>query len=415
MNAYIIKPCDVMISLTRSYERLPLEFSATPIGKDSLPVGLVAFKGELYGKLTLNTPLLIRYNEGGMEITTDVSAKEVAFADFVVEGNCILTFKGKRYILGRNTEYKKSIDRVAIGLLSSGEVMTLHMKGTMYELQNYMHTLGAYSSMATTSNEDDVYLYNPRGGVDMGNKPMVTLGAEKYKDFPKPIIVIDAGHGGDDPGAVGEILYEKDMNLFGADAMQSYLNENYEGTFLLTRSTDTYLSLKERTDMANAIGADFFFSCHCNGSTNKVASGYSTFVNDVCSQTSKDVQKAVHTETMKLLERQGIKDRGMQSKNLHVLRESKMPAVLCEMLFITCPEDELIMNNRTLMLSAYQAQAIGIAKALGLQKRVYADESALKDKEYYRVQIGAFRFKAGAQELAGKLKALGFETYVTKY
>lgn len=87
--------------------------------------------------------------------------------------------------------------------------------------------------------------------------------APKVKSNRKPIVVIDAGHGGHDPGASANKVREKDVNLKAAVQLGKILKERGVDA-RLTRSTDVYLKLAERTAFANKNNADVFISLHCN-------------------------------------------------------------------------------------------------------------------------------------------------------
>lgn len=87
--------------------------------------------------------------------------------------------------------------------------------------------------------------------------------APKPRAGRKPIVVIDAGHGGHDPGAVANKIREKDINLRAATQLAKILKEKGVDA-RLTRSTDVYLKLAERTAFANKNNADVFISLHCN-------------------------------------------------------------------------------------------------------------------------------------------------------
>lgn len=87
--------------------------------------------------------------------------------------------------------------------------------------------------------------------------------APKPRSGRKPIVVIDAGHGGHDPGAVANKIREKDINLRAATQLAKILKEKGADA-RLTRSTDVYLKLAERTAFANKNNADVFISLHCN-------------------------------------------------------------------------------------------------------------------------------------------------------
>ncbi|WNF22633.1 triple tyrosine motif-containing protein [Mesobacillus jeotgali] len=89
-----------------------------------------------------------------------------------------------------------------------------------------------------------------------------------------PIIVLDPGHGGADPGAASGSYAEKNLNLNLAKKIKTYLG-SFSSNVYLTRSTDTYLSLAERATFANNLGADMFLSIHHDSSTSSTANGIS--------------------------------------------------------------------------------------------------------------------------------------------
>ena len=92
-------------------------------------------------------------------------------------------------------------------------------------------------------------------------------------------VVIDAGHGGDDPGAIGRIAREKTLNLNAALQLGGMIKEAYpEVDVVYTRQTDVFIPLHIRADIANKNKADLFISIHSNASDNRSASGAETFV-----------------------------------------------------------------------------------------------------------------------------------------
>lgn len=92
-------------------------------------------------------------------------------------------------------------------------------------------------------------------------------------------VVIDAGHGGDDPGAIGRVAREKTLNLKAALQLGDMIKEAYpEVEVIYTRSTDVFIPLSTRADIANKNKADLFISIHANASDNRSASGAETFV-----------------------------------------------------------------------------------------------------------------------------------------
>ncbi len=171
----------------------------------------------------------------------------------------------------------------------------------------------------------------------------------------KLTIVIDAGHGGHDPGAIGKFTKEKDNVLRVALRLKSIL-EAAGHNVILTRSTDVFLSLSERAAKAGAWGADIFLSLHNNSAVSS-ASGFETFIfnGSTVSKASVTLQKAVHTAIANKI---GIHDRGMKRGNFAVLRETTMPAVLIEYAFISHKDDEQMLINKVEQMAQWTANGI---------------------------------------------------------
>lgn len=112
----------------------------------------------------------------------------------------------------------------------------------------------------------------------------------------------DAGHGGKDPGASGHGVVEKDVALRVATEAARRLERDYEGVkCLLTRSSDVYLSLNERTDKANSARADVLISVHCNAGGG--AGGFESYTYSGTKDTATAaLQDAIHTEIMSRLQ-----------------------------------------------------------------------------------------------------------------
>ncbi|WP_144462656.1 N-acetylmuramoyl-L-alanine amidase [Bacillus pumilus] len=181
-------------------------------------------------------------------------------------------------------------------------------------------------------------------------------------------IMLDPGHGGHDPGAAENGLKEKDLVLKIAKKTKAILEKLYGATVKLTRSTDVYINLSQRARLANNWGADFFASIHINAGG---GTGFETFRFDklsAASSTGKQ-QKIVHDSIYnKIKGKIGDRDRGTKSKNLAVLRETKMPAILTENLFIDRKEDAALLKQDSFLNLLAEGHAEGIAAAVGLKK-----------------------------------------------
>ncbi|MDR2408985.1 MAG: N-acetylmuramoyl-L-alanine amidase [Bacteroidales bacterium] len=93
------------------------------------------------------------------------------------------------------------------------------------------------------------------------------------------VLVIDAGHGGLDPGALGKSAKEKDINLAVAKLVgEKIQKEHRDVDIVYTRDYDVYISLKQRTDIANKVHADLFISIHSNASTKSSVTGAEVYI-----------------------------------------------------------------------------------------------------------------------------------------
>ncbi|MDZ4752216.1 MAG: N-acetylmuramoyl-L-alanine amidase [Flavobacteriales bacterium] len=234
-------------------------------------------------------------------------------------------------------------------------------------------------------------------------------------------VVLDAGHGGTDPGNLGTGRYkekEKDVSLAVTLKVGKYIKEAYPDVEVLyTRKDDSFPTLKERCDIANNNMADLFMSIHCNASDNKQAYGSETFVmglhktqeslktamkenasifleknhkedykgfdpNDPDTYVIMSLRENVHLDQSinlaknvqdQFRTRVGRKDRGVKQAGFQVISYTNMPSVLVELGFITNVEEEDYLmkdEGRTFMASAifrafkdYRAKASNKAEA----------------------------------------------------
>ncbi len=204
------------------------------------------------------------------------------------------------------------------------------------------------------------------------------------------VVVIDAGHGGRDPGAVGAISKEKDINLAVALKAGKYISDNLRDVKVIyTRIDDTFPGLAERAEVANRHKADLFISIHSNAISDKRFTGAETYV---LGQTMDDANLQVamkensvitfeqdyktkyegfdpnsaesyiifslmqntylkqSTEFATMVQNQfrdrvGRKDRGVRQAGFVVLWRTTMPSVLIELGFISNPDEEKYLNS----------------------------------------------------------------------
>lgn len=150
------------------------------------------------------------------------------------------------------------------------------------------------------------------------------------------IIVIDAGHGGHDPGAEGNGLMEKDLNLSLAGALYDKLTALGHDA-RLTRQDDTFWELADRPQAANDAGAAVFVSLHHDASDQPSAHGATVFYHRDAPDDGA-LAFAIH-KAMRPIFDGGMRDRGIGTANYAVLRGAVMPAVLVEGGFVSNAED----------------------------------------------------------------------------
>ncbi|ANF97391.1 hypothetical protein AR543_16195 [Paenibacillus bovis] len=176
----------------------------------------------------------------------------------------------------------------------------------------------------------------------------------------KKVVVIDAGHGYQDPGAIGSQTTEKKLNLGLALKVEALLKDDPNIDVILTRSDDTFLELKERVKVAEKLNADVFVSIHANSSGSSAASGTETYYQR---SSSKKLAQTIHKYFVAAT---GFKDRGVQYGNFHVIRETTMPAVLLEVGFISNKVEESKMMDSAKQDQIAASVVKGIKEYLGV-------------------------------------------------
>lgn len=186
------------------------------------------------------------------------------------------------------------------------------------------------------------------------------------------VIGIDPGHGGWDPGAIGPTgLLEKDVALSISLKVAEILRNNGQKV-ILTRVRDKAVAsvrdvrqeLLARTYFLNAEKVDYVISIHINSSLNKSANYVSTFIQG----RGGEAEKLADVVQTKLVQATGWPDGGVRVKNLHMTRETKMPAILCECGFISNPEQERQLRQPETQKKIAQAIADGVLAYLGIAK-----------------------------------------------
>lgn len=173
-------------------------------------------------------------------------------------------------------------------------------------------------------------------------------------------IVIDAGHGGTDPGAIGYGLYEKTVTLDTALKVKALLAKtpfNYK----LTREKDVYLTLSQRVDIAKKAGGNTFISIHANA-FNGSANGTETYYYGLSGENPYVSESKLLAQSVqkRMVAAWQLYDRGTDHGNFHVIRENTMPAILVELGFIDHKGDNQKLASSSWRQKAAEAIYLGI-------------------------------------------------------
>ena len=254
-------------------------------------------------------------------------------------------------------------------------------------------------------------------------------------------IVIDAGHGGKDTGALGKVTTEKALNLAVALKFGNYIKENLPDVKVIyTRSTDKFVELSERAAIANRNNADVFVSIHCNSTeTPNSAYGAETFVmgeskNEKNLEVAKKENAAIlledntdaydnfdpnsteayilfslsqslyQSQSLNLADKvqkqfasKGRHDRGVQQAGFLVLWKTSMPSILVELGFINHAKEEQYLNSE----KGQNQMALSLYRAFAEYKREFEAENhseakpevvekpAAKGDTYFTVQFAS--------------------------
>jgi N-acetylmuramoyl-L-alanine amidase len=283
-----------------------------------------------------------------------------------------------------------------------------------------------------------------------------------FSQYKIKTVVIDAGHGGKDPGALGKKSKEKDIALSIALKVGNYIDENIPGVKVIyTRKTDVFIELYKRAEIANKNKADVFISIHINANASKKMTGTSTYVMGLHkSEENLEVAKLENSVILKedgykanykgydpnspeshiimtllqnahldhslklaskvqeqFRERAGRKDMGVRQAGLVVLWNATMPAILVESGFISNAEEEkyLMTDEGQSVISsaiyrAFKEYKAEIEKSSSSYNKVISNNSNNSNKPdntdsdiIFRIQfkISVDQLKSGSSALHG--------------
>lgn len=268
-----------------------------------------------------------------------------------------VSVKNENIFFENDTLYIKNTDSITLSDIK--EYDNYNNKNYTVEINNNLTNYLSSTTFDTASdkiNSCKINVTKTKTTITFNEKKIIAININQSKDYltfkvllPKEkynkIVVIDPGHGGDAPGAIANNLVEKDLTLEMALNLQHRLNTDGTIKCYMTRTTDINPSFDDRTNLANEVG-DMFISIHINSANDSSANGTETFcqyANDLGNGlTSYRVAEEMLNQ---LLNQLGTVNRKVKTNDLIVLRNSKIPASLIEIGFISNPNEANLMSN----------------------------------------------------------------------
>ena len=230
----------------------------------------------------------------------------------------------------KDTEIAKVTDENQLETLSTGTTFLIGEKDGKYNvIQLYVSPLNKASRSISAYNNNN---NNVRKG--------------QY------VVYLDPGHGGSDPGSSGNGIVEKDLNLKLALGVRDRL-QNLGVKVIMSRDTDKFVALQDISGGANAANPDVFVSIHQNSFTTAAPYGIETYYN-------KEMDKAVANSLQNnLIKNTNAYNRGVKFGDLHVVRETYMPASLVECGFLSNPDEANLLKSESYQNKIMDAIANG--------------------------------------------------------
>lgn len=284
----------------------------------------------------------IKYSMKGTDREISISTEEETYYDVeYYEEDNTMTIS----IPSENVDLKEGFLEIKDGLIN--DIKVVELRNTTKIVLTFRR--GVEYTVLSNEKDDNITLNFKR--------------SEEVKPSDK-IIVIDAGHGGHDPGAVPNGVREKDINLAVSLKLNEALLDKGYGT-IMTRDDDTFVDLYERPEIANRNQADIFISIHSNSMLNSDISGIQVLY---CPAFDSELKEKDNYPLSDLLMDELVKGTGANNKGiikrprLVVLRETAMPASLIELGFLSNPEEAKLLQDENYQEILVESIVKGIEK-----------------------------------------------------
>lgn len=243
-----------------------------------------------------------------------IDISQIKVTDNYLQKNLQITFPGDFTSEFGNGEIKINDERI--------NNVNVSKRGSNTAIDIYASTI-----LTCNINEDDKYIY-----VEL-LKPK-----QKYSK----IVLIDAGHGGSDPGATVSGLYEKNINLAITTKLEDLIEDDGDIKVYVTRNKDTYPTLPDRVKIAEDVQADIFVSVHNNATLSEKAIGTETLYFPLTTKNIAGLDAKILAEIIQstVSDELDSKDRGIIGRtDLYLLKNTTMPAIIVEIGYMTNPSE----------------------------------------------------------------------------
>jgi len=306
----------------------------------------------------------------------------------------IKTSKGYGWVLANSIKLSTTQPSVpAKDKFGKVTASTLHVRTGPSVNYTSIGTLTTGKIVTILSEQNGWYQITSEKMAGWVNKAYIQLVNKDDAELSSFTLVIDPGHGGQDPGATfkannGVIYKESNVVLQVSQYLKSYFSKLPIKSFY-TRQTDVYLTLDQRVNFSKSNGANAFISIHTNASTTHKGEGTETyyygqtkggsdisFSNSDDSPTAKNTLSKTKLQDSKLLaehvqrrlvEKLKLKDRGVKTGNFHVIRETPMASILTELGFIDNPTDNVKLTSVSWQKEAAKGIYLGVLDYLNHQ------------------------------------------------
>lgn len=241
----------------------------------------------------------------------------------------------------------------------------INMPGNHKEFYDLNPIVNSYEvvtniEVVENNNTTDIILTTSvvRGFDITGDNGNLKLRIGNPKEFYDKIIVLDAGHGGYDPGAVKNYINEKDFNFTILNKYTAEYFNNSDIKVYFTRTEDVLVNLYERAAFATEVSADLFISLHMNANNSSSVNGTGVYYSKLNTSSSKEgvtSKKLAQKFADNISKAIGTKNNGILAENFVVVRDTQVPAVLIELAFMTNSSDFKKLNTKSVQKKAAEA------------------------------------------------------------